>query len=265
MTENPRAEGLVPNVSVVVTTYNRVALLTETIDSILAQTYTKFEVIIIDNMSVDGTEEYIAGLEDPRISYVRNENHGVIAVNRNMGIQMSKGKYVALCDDDDLWMADKLQLQVAIMEENPKIALCYTNAESFEGDHVIQNKMVQHVVESDFFVHLLRSNFIPNSSVVIRRSVFDKLGLLSVDTSLFEDYEMWLRIAKKYPLYGIDKALIRYRLHSSNMAGSRSVSTLRAIRTIRGLNRKLDISWFRLQPYILFHFLKFCFYRVAGR
>jgi len=258
-------EGSTPTVSIVVTTFNRVDFLSETIDSILGQTYTDFEIIIVDNMSKDGTEEYVTSLGDPRIRYYRNANKGIIAVNRNLGIQMSRGKYIALCDDDDLWVTDKLHKQISIMETKPDVALCYTNAESFDGGRVVDKAMVKHAIKRNYFFCLLRSNYIPNSSVLIRSNVFQKLGLLNVDSSIFEDYEMWLRIAKEFPIYGIEDALIRYRLHANNMAGSRSMATLRAMRTIKGLNHKLNISWVRLQPYIVFKFLKFCFYRVTGR
>jgi len=102
MGEASTMQGMPPCVSVIVTTFKRVKLLSETLDSILAQTFTDFELIVVDNISEDGTREYVTGIADSRVRYFRNANHGVIAVNRNYGIRQSEGKYIAFCDDDDL-------------------------------------------------------------------------------------------------------------------------------------------------------------------
>jgi len=104
-------------VSVIVTSFNRVHFLKETIETILKQTFSDFEVIIVDNMSTDATEEYVQSLTDPRVTFYSNPNAGIVAVNRNFGIQKAKGKYIAFCDDDDLWLLDKLRKQVELMEE----------------------------------------------------------------------------------------------------------------------------------------------------
>lgn len=254
-----------PCVSVIVTTFNRAGLLSKTIDSILAQTLTDFELIVVDNMSEDGTREYVASLAELRLRYFRNPNNGVIAVNRNYGIQLARGTYIAFCDDDDLWHADKLRLQVALMEQQPDVALCYTNAESFADEKVIEQKMIRRRVRRNHFFHLLRGNYIPNSSVLLRRRIFDERGLLTVDPALREDYEMWLRVARYYKLAGLDRSLIRYRIHLNNVAGNLAAETLRAIRTVRSVAKLLNISWLLMQPNIGFQFLKYVFYRVAGR
>jgi glycosyltransferase involved in cell wall biosynthesis len=254
-----------PCVSVIVTTYKRAKLLAETLDSILAQTFTDLELIVVDNLSEDGTREYVSGLADPRVRYFRNANHGVIAVNRNYGIRQAKGRYIAFCDDDDLWRADKLEQQVKLLEQHAEVALCYTQAESFLGDRILATRMNRRQVHANHFFQLLRGNFFPNSSVLIRREVFEELGVLTEDASLREDYEMWLRIAKRYRLMGIEASLIRYRVHPSNVAGNRAAETLRAIRTVRSVVNKLDIPSYLVWPNIGFQYLKYLFYRVASR
>jgi glycosyltransferase involved in cell wall biosynthesis len=254
-----------PSVSVIVTTFNRVKLLAETLNSILAQTYTDYEIIVIDNMSEDGTKEYIANLKDGRMRYFRNLNNGVIAVNRNYGIEQSQAKYIAFCDDDDLWLSDKLNQQITLLENNSKVAMCYTNAESFNGNQVISSRMVKRCVKHNHFFQLLRGNFIPNSSVVVRRQVFKELGLLTNDGELREDYHMWLRISKEYPIQGIDRALIRYRVHLSNVAGNRAAETLRAIKTLKSSASLLSIRWLWLEPNLAYQWLKYCIYRIFKR
>lgn len=253
-----------PGVSVIVTTFNRVALLAETVASILAQSYTDFELIIVDNMSEDGTAEYVTALSDPRIRYFRNPNHGVIAANRNFGIRQAKGRYIAFCDDDDLWLPQKLEQQLALLEQHPEVAMCYTHAESFIGDTVLSARMNRRDVRGNHYFQLLRGNFFPNSSVLIRSEVFRELGLLSEDPQLREDYEMWLRIAKCYRLQGLDASLVRYRVHPSNAAGNRAAETLRAIRTVKSVTRKLGTPSLLVWPNIAFQYLKYLYYRLTA-
>lgn len=258
-------EAINPCVSVVVTTFNRARLLPETLDSILSQTYADFELVIVDNMSEDGTREYITDLADSRIRYFRHPNNGVIAHNRNFGIRQARGEYIAFCDDDDLWLPSKLDRQVSLMRQHLDVALCYTHAESFIDERVVSARMNRRSVYRNHFYQLLRGNFFPNSSVLIRSKVFQELGLLTEDPLLREDYEMWLRIARRYRLMGIDDSLIRYRIHPSNMAGNRADETLRAIRTVRSVINMLNIARYMVWPNIGFQFLKYIYYRTAGR
>lgn len=162
----------VPRVSVVVPTFNRAGMLKETVDAILAQTYTDFELIIVDNMSEDGTQAYVTAITDPRVKYFRNANHGVIAANRNFGIRQARGVYVALCDDDDLWLPQKLERQVYMLDCDNRIGLCYSNASSFDAKDTIDHWMVKKKVFDHHYRHLLIGNFIPNSTVLIRRVFF---------------------------------------------------------------------------------------------
>jgi glycosyltransferase involved in cell wall biosynthesis len=254
-----------PFVSVVVTTFNRVLFLRETIESILSQTFADLEVILVDNLSEDGTWDHVRSLNDPRIRYFRNQNNGIIAINRNFGIRQAKGKYIAFCDDDDLWLPDKLKLQVNLLEQNSDIALCYSQAESFIGDKTIAFRMFRRNVYRNHFYHLLQGGFFPNSSVIIHRKIFQEIGLLTEDPKLREDYEMWLRIAKRYQLIGIEKSLIRYRMHTSNVSGNRAAETLRAIRTVKSVAKKLDISRTIILLNICIQYLKYMIYKILMR
>jgi len=265
MTHSINLNSNMPTVSIIVTTFNRVHFLSETIESIMSQTYTDFELIIVDNMSEDETTKYVRGLSDPRVYYYRNANNGVIAVNRNFGIEQAKGKYIALCDDDDLWLPEKLQRQVFLLESKPDVALCYTNAESFSGNKVIKNKMIRRSVQRNYFFQLLRGNYIPNSSVLICTRVFQELGMLTENPALREDYHMWLRVAKNYELFGLDESLIRYRVHVSNVAGNRASETLRAICTVKSVVKLFEVSWFHVQVGIGFQYLKHIFYRIVKK
>ena len=265
MTNIPTIESDIPCVSVIVTTYNRAKLLPETLDSILSQTFVDFELIVVDNMSEDGTKEYVTGVTDSRVQYFRNPNNGIIAVNRNFGIRKAKGKYIAFCDDDDLWLAEKLDQQVRLLEQCSDVALCYTHAETFIKHRTLAAKMNSRSVNHNHFFQLLRGGFFPNSSVLIRRNVFAELGYLTEDPLLREDYEMWLRIANRYQLMGIDSSLIRYRIHLGNVSANRAKETLRAIRTLKKIVISLSIPYYLAWPNIGFQYLKYLFYRVNSR
>lgn len=238
--------GRAPKVSVVVPTFRRAALLKETVDSILAQTFTDFELIIVDNMSEDGTSEYVMAIADQRVRYFRNPNHGVIAVNRNVGIGKATGKYIAFCDDDDLWHPSKLEKQVALLDNDPAISLCYSNATSFGTSGVIESRMVHKKVFVDHYRHLLVGNVIINSTVILHRSLFSEFGLLSEARHhiAVEDYSMWLTIAKKHRLAYIDEALILYRIHGAGNSANMVQMARKSLKVIVGEYPKNRMSPF---------------------
>jgi glycosyltransferase involved in cell wall biosynthesis len=260
--EEPGAspDGAAPKVSVVVPTFNRAGLLKETVDSILAQTYADFELIIVDNMSVDSTEAYVAGLADPRVRYFRNPNGGIIAVNRNYGIRQARGEYVALCDDDDLWLPEKLERQVPVLDRAPDVGLCYTNASTFDTNGEIANWMMKKVFEGHY-QSLLVGNMIPNSTVLVRRILLEAFGNFDVRPEFVavEDYSMWLRISRQQRLHYVDESLIRYRVHAA--ANSRNLAVM-AQKTFR-----ICLAEFRYNRLSSYHFYALCrsFVRMAAQ
>ena len=131
-----------PKVSVIILTFNRPEMLRETIDSILTQDYTNFELIIVDNHSNYDFFELLSSYEDDRIKGYQNHNNGFLAVNRNFGITKAKGEYLAFCDDDDLWSSHKLSRQVEILENTPHILLVGTNGGTFPKVRKNQNFMI---------------------------------------------------------------------------------------------------------------------------
>lgn len=260
-----RMNNFNPLVSVIVTTFNRKNMLAQTLDSICKQTWRDIEVIVVDNMSQDGTESMVAELSDDRIRYFRNPNYGVIAVNRNFAMRHARGQYIAFCDDDDLWMPAKLSLQLDFLERHPNAVLCYTQATSFMDDEILKEKMISRRVTHAHFFNLLRGNFIPNSSVLVKKKVFDQLGMLNESSDLREDYEMWLRVARHYEIAGLDEPLIKYRVHLNNNAGSKVTETLRAIRTLRSIIRTLKVPRYLYIPNLGVHYLKYLFYHLKTK
>ncbi len=203
-------------VSVIVLTFNRAQLVTETIDSILNQTFGDFELIVVDNESLDNTEEIIGSYTDERIRYFRNQNNGVLAVNRNYGIRVANGEYVAFCDDDDIWMPEKLEKEVLEIEKDSQIGLVCTNAVNFdtEGEH--GNRIKDHPGDKYFtFESLIWGNRVIGSTALARKDVIEAVGMLDEDPliSPSDDYELWLRIAKRYRIKYIDQPLIKFRIY----------------------------------------------------
>ena len=138
--------------------------------------------------------------------------------------------------------------------------MCYSQAESFLDDKVLSECMSRAVKEAHF-LYLLSGNFIPNSSVIIRKEIFDAIGMLSESPNIREDYEMWLRVSKSFRIHGLTSSLIRYRLHHNNHAGSKVAETKRAIRTLKSIVKQLDIPLYLFLPNLLIHYLKLSFYR----
>jgi glycosyltransferase involved in cell wall biosynthesis len=226
----------VPLVSVVVPTFNRMQLLSETLDSILNQNFRYFEIIIVDNMSEDGTEAYVKGLDDPRIRYFRNANNGIIAVNRNYGIRQARGIYVAFCDDDDIWLPEKLQKQVSFMEQNPAIGLTFGYAENF-GESAFNGLLLYAKKESDridSFEKLLLGNKIATFTVMLQKECLEDVGCFDEDPDFkaIEDYDLWLRIALKYRIECVPEILGKYRVHTGCLSSNKVLERTKLFRIL---------------------------------
>jgi len=190
-------------------------MLKEAIDSILSQTYRNLELIIVDNCSSDGTDKMVLSYKDPRIRYFRNQNNGIIAANLNYGIKKAKGKYVAFCDDDDLWMPDKLEKQVKILEKEKEVSIVSTNGINFDenGEYgfCVKPRKSAYISQRDILI----LNVIIHSSVMVRTKIFDEVGYFSEDPRYFsaEEYYLWLKILRNSKAYMIQEPLIKYRTH----------------------------------------------------
>lgn len=196
-----------PKVSVIIPTYNRLPMLKEAVDSVLSQDFEDFELIVVDDGSTDGTEEEIKkyGKRVRLLAYP--ENRGVSAA-RNRGLLQARGKYVALLDSDDLWVKGKLKIQVAFLDDNPQYPLCYTDEIWIrKGKRV--NPKVKHAKYSGWiFEKCLPLCIISPSSAVMRRTLFSRVGLFDEALPVCEDYDFWLRVSVRFPVFFINRKLI---------------------------------------------------------
>jgi teichuronic acid biosynthesis glycosyltransferase TuaG len=205
-----------PLVSVIVTTFNRKDKLKETLDSILCQSFQDFELIVVDNFSDYDFVAFINSFENEKLIPIQNNNHGIIAVNRNVGIKNAKGEFIAFCDDDDIWVPHKLATQLDALQ-NANADFVSSNAFIFDKEiHQITGKSKNRLVRNinDF----LKSNQISTSTVLVRKSkmlFFDEARTLES----IEDYALWLELyIAGYKFSFIEENLIFYRYSSSNIS-----------------------------------------------
>ena len=220
-----------PLVSTIIPTYNHANYLNKSLQSVLNQTYDNLEVIVIDNNSNDNTVEVINKFKDPRIKYLKISNYGIIASSRNMGIRASRGELIAFLDSDDWWNKDKLKICIEYF--NKEVDLVYHDLKivsqkpSFFARRKIQTRQLRKPVLTDL---LLEGNIIPNSSVVVRKEMLEKIGLIDESKELVasEDYNTWLRISKftdKF-LY-LPKSLGYYFINNQNISKKDMSATYR--------------------------------------
>lgn len=204
-----------PKVSVVIPAYNAMAYLPETVRSVLSQTFTDFEVLIINDGSSDKIVEWASGLVDSRVKLISQENQGTCGA-RNTGIAHARGEYIALLDADDLWEQTKLEKQIRFLEDNPEVGLVYTWTVLVDTQGKPTGRMSTFQAEGDVWKQIVVCQFLTCSSVVVRRCCFKTVGVFDRNLLFSEDWDMWIRIASHYSFAAIKQPLVRYRLHSNN-------------------------------------------------
>ena len=186
-------------VSIIIPTYKRVEKLKRAIDSVLSQTFTSWEVIIIDNHSLDGTKELVDNYNNPKIKMLLIKNNGNIAKSRNLGIKKSKGKYLALLDSDDLWVPNKLQICINALKKK-KILVYHDMYIQKNTKQIIFKKsgMCRDLKKPIYYDLILNGPAFPTSSVVIKKDVFKKISFFDEQKKLitWEDFDAWIRLSK---------------------------------------------------------------------
>lgn len=219
-----------PRVSVCIGTYNRVQYLDECLDSVFAQTLADFEVIVVDDASTDGTVDLLARYtHDARLRVItRASNSGLPAVARNQACRAARGDYLAFLDSDDYWSPEKLEKQVAFMEQHPECGLCHTFARVVESDGRLSYVRREGDMPrgGDLFRALLRKNFITTSSVLMRHDLFMQLNGFAEGSAykVGEDRHFYLRVIRLAPFGFVDQPLTFYRKHDNNICASGSIS-----------------------------------------
>ena len=204
-------------ISVIIPTYNRKKTLERAIQSVINQSLSPFEILIIDDGSNDGTEEWVKD-NFQNIKYIYQNNHGVSSA-RNIGIENAYGDWVAFLDSDDEWLPNKLYEQVKAIDSNPEIKFFHTN-EIWIRNGIRVNQMKKHKKYGGYiFEKCLDICRISPSSALIQKEVFDNIGIFDESLRVCEDYDLWLRITSKYPVVFLDVPLIyKYGGHADQLS-----------------------------------------------
>lgn len=230
------AETSSPLVSVIIPAYNCAAYIEEALESVYRQTYPYWEIIVVDDGSTDGTSSVLAAHRE-RIQYFAQPNRGTAAA-RNTGIRRARGELIAFLDNDDIWLPEKLELQVRALNTWPECGLVFTDGKTFtsagvRGETVLSRRidgwLATHqtadplIAQGRMIRELLFWNEISSASgVMVRRACVEHAGGFDETISITDDYDLWLRIASGYPVAVVRKCLYMWRWHDSSQSGPTS-------------------------------------------
>ncbi|MGL4207880.1 MAG: glycosyltransferase family 2 protein [Candidatus Adiutrix sp.] len=214
-----------PLVSVIIPVYNRAKIVGRAIDSVLKQNYLALELLVVDDGSSDGFGANLG--PNPPFRLLRQPNLGVSAA-RNLGIKAAKGKLIAFLDSDDEWLAGKIKAQVDYLNAHPHMVLVQTQERWVRHEKVVNPRRKHLKMAGDIFIPSLKLCLISPSAVMLRRSVFDEVGLFDENMLAAEDYDLWLRILAKHPAGLIDRQMvIRYGGHEDQLSARHSLDRYR--------------------------------------
>lgn len=212
-----------PRVSIVVPAYNAERTILETIRSIQAQTFSDFELIVINDGSTDQTLQLLDTVEDSRLKVFSYENGG-LPVARNRGIHRSTGEFISFIDADDLWTADKLELQLKALQEHPEAGVAYSWTAFIDEKSTLFHHNHPIWYEGNVYPNLLLRCFIANgSNILVRRECVEAVGEFDPTLKSTEDWEYYLRLAARYPFALVPKHQILYRRSPTSMTSKVAV------------------------------------------
>jgi glycosyltransferase involved in cell wall biosynthesis len=197
-----------PKISVIIPTYNRRELVREAIASVMAQSYSDFELIVVDDGSGDGTAEVVS--EFSRVRYVYQPNHGVSAA-RNHGVALSNGEWIAFLDSDDIWQPRKLEYQLAFFTTHSEAQICQTEEIWLRNGIRVNPHNKHRKTGGDIFARSLILCLVSPSAVMLSRALFERISGFDENLPACEDYDLWLRITATLPVYLIETPLVLRR------------------------------------------------------
>jgi glycosyltransferase involved in cell wall biosynthesis len=203
-----------PRVSVVIPTCDRAALLPQAVESVLSQSFQDFEILVVDDGAA-GCGALVESCADARIAYIRHPHRRGGAAARNTGIAGARAEYVAFLDDDDEWLPDKLARQVELMDRNlPAVGACYTGCLVVEKSSGRIQRQITPRRNGKLYPAILGDNFIGGtSSVMAKKSCLERVGCFDESLPSFQDYDLWIRLAREFEFASIAEPLLRYSVH----------------------------------------------------
>ncbi len=240
------ADVTLPAVTVIIPNYNHTQYIVAAIESVLAQSFRSFEIVVVDDGSTDNSREVVAGFGE-QVRYVYQENQG-LAGARNTGLRAARGKLVGLLDADDVWEPEYLRTMVDLAERHPEAAVYYCRAQAMDGAGLPLPQVFGGPVlpTAALYQSLLRANSIIPSTVLLRRAVIAAAGLFDQQLRSCEDWELWLRLLPEREFVGTEACLVRYRLHPFSLSKDLTGMHQAARATIEknfGLDDGLRAAW----------------------
>lgn len=210
-------------VSVIIPTYNREKTILRALQSVLEQTYTNLEVLVVDDGSTDGTADIVKGVADERVKYIVLEKNGGPSNARNIGVQMAEGEWIAFQDSDDCWHKDKLEVQMAYAKKNPEYTMiyCMYNAILENGEEiVVPAKPWMNPMEGNMVKTLLQRNMIGAPTVVAKRDAFLEIDGFDTSYKALEDWDFAIRFALGNEIGFVQKPLIDCYVSNSGVSSN---------------------------------------------
>ncbi len=205
---------MAPGVSVIIPTYNRRDLVQRALQSVFAQTYSDFEIMVVDDGSTDDTRAVVEGRD--RVRYLCQANAGPASA-RNLGIRQARAGIIAFLDSDDVWWPDFLETQLDVLSHYPEVALVCARS-VVEGREAKYFPLGQELIVGDLYLSLYRKSFVRTPATVVRKSCLDAVGYFNESYLWSEDHDLWLRIASQYTIAYVNRCLVRIGRQSDNIS-----------------------------------------------
>ena len=217
----------IPKVSIIIPTYNRKEYLPDAIDSVLAQTYKLFEIVLVDDGSTDGTGEILKEKYGDKIRYFFKENGGCASA-RNYGIRMAQGDHIAFLDSDDKYLVEKLEDQVALLNNRKDIGFVYSDSYAFNDNGRTLSPSVRPDRNDSVAIPLFMLTYMANGSFLVRRKCLDIAGYYNESLRYNEDTDLMLKLAINFKAYYAKKPTLAYRIHTGRKSGN-SIKLLESV------------------------------------
>jgi glycosyltransferase involved in cell wall biosynthesis len=248
---------VLPLISVIIPTFNRRPLVAEAVESVLGQSVSDFELIVVDDGSTDGTAKELARFGS-QLHFFAMPRGGVAAA-RNFGVSQARGRYLAFLDSDDLWRPGKLEVQTSYLEQHPDVQVCQTEEIWIRNGIRVNSKFIHRKPSGDIFVRSLELCLVSPSAVMMTKELFDWLGGFDEAFPVCEDYDLWLRIAANHSVALIPEPLVikrgghadqlsrstwgmdRYRIAALRKVLRSDISGERQLAALEVLRRKVTI------------------------
>jgi len=244
-------------VSIITPSYKSERFIAECIESVLAQTYTEWEMIIVDDCSPDNSNEIVKEYmkNESRIKLIKLEHNSGPAIARNRAIKEAEGRYIAFLDADDIWMKDKLEKQISFMQEN-EIAFSFTEYVKIDENSNVISEVIERPEKVNYSM-MLKSNYIPCLTVVYDTKILSKVYMPLILKR--QDYALWLKILKKIDYaYCYKEPLAKYRFYSGSLSSNKFIAAM----YVWKLYREIEVlsiwkSLYYFSHYIIISFMKY--------